>query len=266
MKSLRLGSPRATARFHDLPGRGAPLVFVHGLGCASSCDYPAVARDPALAARRAILVDLLGSGFSDRPEGFEYTVAAHARVVVELLDALGVATCDLYGHSMGGAVAIVAARMGPGRVQHLVLSEPNLEPGGGVFSRGIAGQTEDGYVASGHLEAIREAARTGNDIWAGSMAATAPIAAHRAAVSLVADSSPSWRRQLLDLEMPRTVLFGARSLPDPDAEALAAAGIGVAIVPEAGHSMAWENPAGLARALATACAAGMAGAGGTGKA
>lgn len=250
MKSLVLESPRATLRFHDLAGSGAPLAFVHGLGCASSCDYPAVVRDPALASRRAILFDLLGSGFSDRPEGFEYAVAAHARVVVALIDGLGIAVCDLYSHSMGGAVAIVVATMLPGRVGHLVLSEPNLDPGGGVFSRSIARQPEARYVASGHAETIREAARTGNDIWAGSMAATAPFAAHRAAVSLVEGASPSWRRQLLALEMPRIVLFGARSLPDPDVKALPAAGVGVAIVPDAGHSMAWESPSGLAQAIA----------------
>ncbi len=252
MKSVLLASPRATLRFHDLSGAGVPIVFIHGLGCASSCDYPAVVRDPALASQRTILVDLLGSGFSDKPEGFEYTVAAHARIVVVLLDALGIAACDLYGHSMGGAVAIVAASMGPGRVAHLVLSEPNLDPGGGAFSRSIASQPEDRYVAGGHAETIREAARTGNEIWAGSMGATAAFAAHRGAVSLVEGSSPSWRQQLLALEMPRTVLFGARSLPDPDVEALGAAGVDVGIVPDAGHSMAWENPSGLARAIAEA--------------
>ncbi|MBI5442229.1 MAG: alpha/beta hydrolase [Deltaproteobacteria bacterium] len=250
MKSLVLESPAAAIRFHDLAGVGAPLVFVHGLGCASSCDYLAVARDPSLASRRAILVDLLGSGFSDRPESFDYSVSAHARVLVALLDALGVATCDLYGHSMGGAVAIVAATMLPGRVEHLVLSEPNLDPGGGVFSRSIAAQPEGRYVVSGHAETIREAARSGNHTWAGSMAATAPFAAHRAAVSLVEGASPSWRQQLLALDIPRTVLFGARSLPDPDAESLGASGVGVAVVPDAGHSMAWDNPSGLARAMA----------------
>jgi pimeloyl-ACP methyl ester carboxylesterase len=84
------------------------------------------------------------------------------------------------------------------------------------------------------------------------MAATAPFAAHRAAVSLVEGSSPSWRQQLVALQIPRTVLFGTRSLPDPDVEALPTVGVGVAIVPDAGHSMAWENPSGLARAIAAA--------------
>jgi len=49
--------------------------------------------------------------------------------------------------------------------------------------------------------------------------------------------------------MPRAVIFGANTLPHPDAERLPAIGVGVLVVPGAGHSMAWENPAGLARAI-----------------
>lgn len=29
-----------TVRWHDLPGTGDPVVFIHGLGCASSYEYP----------------------------------------------------------------------------------------------------------------------------------------------------------------------------------------------------------------------------------
>jgi pimeloyl-ACP methyl ester carboxylesterase len=256
MKSIVLKDPECVIRFHHLPGVGAPLVFIHGLGCASSCDYPPVARDAALASRRTVLVDLLGSGFSDKPDAFAYSISAHARVLVALIDALGVETCDLYGHSMGGAVALVAATMLPTRVEHLVLSEPNLDPGGGVFSRSIADQAESRYSACGHAETICEAANSGNHTWAGSMSVTAPLAAHRAAVSLVQGASPSWRQQLLTLVANRTVLFGARSLPDPDAESLPLSGVRVAIVLDAGHSMAWENPSGLARAIADACSTG----------
>jgi pimeloyl-ACP methyl ester carboxylesterase len=90
------------------------------------------------------------------------------------------------------------------------------------------------------------------------MAATAPFAAHRGAVSLVEGASPSWRRQLLALDVPRTVLFGAHSLPDPDTESLPARGVDVAVVSDAGHSMAWDNPAGLARTIANVCSRGTA--------
>lgn len=36
----------ATLRWHDFPGDGLPVVFIHGLGCASSYDYPALPAIP----------------------------------------------------------------------------------------------------------------------------------------------------------------------------------------------------------------------------
>lgn len=78
MKALML-SDGSALRYHDLAGQGPPILFVHGLGCAGSCDYPAVARAPSLVDRRVVLVDLLGYGHSDRPAEFGYTVADHAR-------------------------------------------------------------------------------------------------------------------------------------------------------------------------------------------
>ncbi|MBI3149333.1 MAG: alpha/beta hydrolase [Betaproteobacteria bacterium] len=244
-----------TLRFHDLPGAGRPLVFVHGLGCASSCDYPTVARDPALCSRRAILVDLLGFGFSDRPNDFSYTITDHARSVAELVRGLQLTDFDLFGHSMGGAVAIELAALCLEQVHALVLSEPNLDPGGGVFSRAMAAMSEEDYLRLGHARDIEMAAASGHAIWAGSMQVASALAAHRSAKSLVAGSVPTWREQLLALPMPRTVIFGQLSLPDDDFDQLPQAGIRVTEVPDAGHSMAWENPAGLARAIATACEA-----------
>jgi pimeloyl-ACP methyl ester carboxylesterase len=240
----------AVMRVHDLPGAGVPLVFLHGLGCASSSDYPAVVHCAPLAGSRAILLDLLGFGFSDRPEAPGYTVEAHADTVVELADRLDLDPFDLYGHSMGGSIAIVtAARLGD-RVRSLVVSEPNLDPGGGPFSRAIAAFSEDEYVRTGHDRVLQEAAAGGNHEWAGSMRVASALAVHRGAVSLVRGSTPSWREQLVARRERRVVLFGERSLPDADYDRLAKDGVPVAIVPGAGHSMAWENPAGLADAIA----------------
>lgn len=249
MQALRTRA--GTVRYHDLPGPGRPLVFLHGLGCASSCDYPAVARDPALAGRRAILVDLLGAGFSDKPRAFSYTIEGHAEVVAQVIESLGVPACDLYGHSMGGSVAIVVAARCR-QVASLVASEPNLDAGGGTFSRAIAAQAEDEYVRSGHASHIAAAMAEGNAIWAGSMEVSSPLAVHRAAAALVRGGAPSWRDQLRSLSVPRTLVFGERSLPDADHATLPALGISVAVVPRAGHSMAWENPSGLASAIAAA--------------
>lgn len=241
-------------RFLDLPGDGPALVFVHGLGCASSHDYPEVAAHASLAPRRRLLADLPGHGFSDRPDDFAYTVDAHADVLAALLAVVAPGAYDLFGHSMGGAVAIALAARADSRVAHLVLSEPNLDDGGGTFSRPVAARSEADYVARGHDAAVRAAVLGGMSDWAATLRAASPLAVHRSAVSLVAGASPTWRERLAAMTMPRTVLFGARSLPDPDTERLPAIGVAVRIVPDAGHAMANENPSALAEAIAASLA------------
>lgn len=254
VRTLDLGGGLGRLRFHDLPGEGVPLVFVHGLGCASSCDYPRVATDPALADRRIVLLDLLGFGFSDKPVDFSYTVEDHARAVGALVSCLPLPAVDLFGFSMGGAVAIVVAASMPDRVRHLVLGEPNLDAGGGVFSRLIAEQREEEFAVRGHAELVREAVESIDPVWAGSLAVASPLAVYRGAVSLVRGGEPSWRGQLAELKMPRTVLLGARSLPHPDLDLLPGIGVATRVVADAGHSMSWENPGELARAIADSLA------------
>jgi len=252
MHEFTLPGRAERVRFLDLPGEGPPLVFVHGLGCASSHDYPEVAAHAALAHRRRLLVDLPGFGFSDRPDDFAYTVDAHADALAALTAAVAPGPFALFGHSMGGAVAIALAAREHGRVLRLVLSEPNLDEGGGAFSRPVAARAEADYVARGHDAAVRAAELGGMRDWAATMRAASPLAVHRGAVSLVAGASPSWRARLAAMTMPRAVLFGANSLPDPDTERLPALGVAVRIVPGVGHAMANENPSAVAEAIAAA--------------
>ncbi len=106
-----------TVRWHDLPGTGDPVVFIHGLGCASSYEYPRVVRDPQFGGGRTILIDLPGSGYSDKPEHYSYKTTDQARVVAELMDHLKLDAFWLYGHSMGGSIAIEAAGLLASRVK-----------------------------------------------------------------------------------------------------------------------------------------------------
>jgi len=247
MKSVFIEQANAQLRYHDFAGAGTPCIFIHGLGCASSCDYPQVASDPALAERRMLLVDLLGSGFSDRPDGFSYSIRDQAQTIAALIKHIGVV--DIFGHSMGGAIAIEAARLLGDQVQHLVLSEPNLDAGGGYYSRKIAEMAEADYVAKGHNDLAEASRLDGSGIWAASLLASAPIAVHRGAVALVAGGNPGWREMLYAMPVPKTVIFGSQSLPDNDTEELPLNGVHVGMVPDAGHMMAWENPSGLAHAI-----------------
>jgi len=249
VKGFLLTDHKAKIRYHDLLGDGPPILFLHGLGCSSSFDYPQVAAFRELKQHRRILVDLLGSGYSDNPEDFSYSMAAHASCLEQLIEHMGLDNFYLYGHSMGGAIAISLAGKCEQRLSGLVLSEANLDSGGGLFSRRIAGHEEGGYLESGHQTMIRNARASACDEWAVGLAASAPVAVYRESKSLVDGEAPSWRQILYSLNIPRTFIFGQKSLPDPEESRLKANGINIEIVDNAGHSMAWDNPAGLAAAI-----------------
>lgn len=249
MKSFKVPGADFYLRFHELSGLGVPLVFLHGLGCAASCDFPRVATDASLRPRRSLLLDFAGSGYSDKPDDFSYSLQSHADCVIAWLESLGVPQVNLIGHSMGGSIAIMVAAQRPDLIQRLIVAEPNLDAGGGVFSRSVTEYTEEEYLRSGHARLIDVAVRGNNHIWAGCMGIASPRAIHRQAVGLVEGEAVSWREQLYQLSMPATVLFGEFSLPEPDVAVLPQHGIHTAIVPQAGHSMMWENPTGVAAAI-----------------
>jgi pimeloyl-ACP methyl ester carboxylesterase len=46
MNSFYSQQAGCAVRWQELPGQGEPLVFIHGLGCASSYEYPRVVCDP----------------------------------------------------------------------------------------------------------------------------------------------------------------------------------------------------------------------------
>lgn len=160
----------ATLRWHDFPGDGLPVVFIHGLGCASSYDYPRIASDPALRERRKILIDLPGFGYSDKPRVFSYNIHEQALVLEQFLSHLRLQRFALFGHSMGGSIAIEAAGLLGERVTTLLVSEPNLFAGGGEYSRRIAAQSETAFVADGYARLLAEE----RSPWAGCLQNSAP--------------------------------------------------------------------------------------------
>ena len=76
----------------------------------------------------------------------------------------------------------------------------------------------------------------------------------RGAQSAMAGGKPDWRQTLYELACPKCYVFGERTLPHEDAEELPKRGVAIRILPKTGHSMTWENPTGLARAIEEAIA------------
>jgi pimeloyl-ACP methyl ester carboxylesterase len=101
-------------------GSGPPLMLLHGWGNNSLMLQPLAAQ---LADLRTVMVpDLPGFGRTEAPKPLEgWDTRAHAAFIVGLMDKLGWARADLFGHSHGGRIATYVAATSPERVGRLIL-------------------------------------------------------------------------------------------------------------------------------------------------
>ena len=94
------------------------IVLIHG-SPGHKEDFRSLA--PELAKRyRVITPDLPGFG-SSTEEVPDYSIRAHARYVIELMDALGIEHAHLLGFSMGGGVVLNIADIAPHRVESITM-------------------------------------------------------------------------------------------------------------------------------------------------
>ncbi len=99
-------------------GDGFPLLLIQGLGWSK---WPSRAQWPEYAKRRRVLAfDNRGTGLSDKPPG-PYSMELLADDAASVLDARGLEQADVYGHSMGGYIALTLALRRPELVRSLVL-------------------------------------------------------------------------------------------------------------------------------------------------
>ncbi|HZE70988.1 MAG TPA: alpha/beta hydrolase [Pyrinomonadaceae bacterium] len=100
------------------PGRGAPIVALHGL-TASYVNFIGIA-ERLLGRRPLFALDLRGRGDSDKPDG-PYGLAQHARDVAAAMRALDLGPSVIVGHSMGAFIATALAEQNPELVAGLIL-------------------------------------------------------------------------------------------------------------------------------------------------
>lgn len=101
-------------------GEGEAVVLVHGVPV-SSLLYRKML--PELAARglRAVAPDLLGCGFTARPEDADYTWTGIAEHLKATIDALGIDRFHLVVHDLGGPVGFEVAAAWPERIRSLTI-------------------------------------------------------------------------------------------------------------------------------------------------
>lgn len=124
-RHIEVGATRVHVRTTPTDNPAAePALFVHGLGGSAHnwTDFAGVLRD-----QYAIeSIDLPGHGRSGPAERNDYSLDAHANVVIRYLEQSGRGPVHVAANSMGGAVSVQVAARRPDLVRTLTLISPAL--------------------------------------------------------------------------------------------------------------------------------------------
>ena len=116
--SLQFRTIHGYRRAFRVAGSGPAILLIHGIGD-NSTTWSTV--QTKLAQRFTVIApDLLGHGQSDKPRA-DYSVAAYANGMRDLLSVLDIDEVTVVGHSLGGGVAMQFAYQFPQLVERLIL-------------------------------------------------------------------------------------------------------------------------------------------------
>ncbi|QXC59145.1 alpha/beta fold hydrolase [Aquihabitans sp. G128] len=252
-------------RAYRIAGRGPALLLLHGIGDSSASWVPLMR--PLAEHFTVIAPDLLGHGESAKPRA-DYSVAAYANGMRDLLDVLGIDKATVVGHSLGGGVAAQLAYQHPTRVERLA-----LVASGGVakevspFLRLASTPLADVFLPLLRLPPARLAAmagievlrRSGTDIGRdaeelGRVLDALPDVATRGAFSRTLRSVVDWRGQVVTMldrsylteAMPVLLVWGAHDAVIPVGHGhiahAAMPGSELVVFDEAGHFPHHHDP------------------------
>ncbi len=227
-------------------GTGEPVLFLHGV---QGLGVPPGAWAPfldAVAERFEVLVPSHpGFGRSQRPEWFDCT-ADLADHYSDLLDALGLKTVRVVGHSFGAWVAAEWAARAPGRVERLVLANPL-----GIWLPGVSESTPDLFAYSPQevIDFTYEDPRLGAGVIPTDLQQSEQWFADWSSFALYGWTpylhDPKLIHRLRRISAPTLVIAGAddRIVPVAHAEAFQQRikGAQLTIVPGAGHALPIER-------------------------
>jgi non-heme chloroperoxidase len=224
-----------------------PIILLHGYTDSWFSFSPVL---PALATSYHVYaLDQRGHGESARP-AHGYAIADFAADVVAFMDAMGLPSTTLVGHSMGSFVAQQVALAAPERVARLVLigaatnvrTEDLLElqqavdmlddPVPAEFARGFQASTIYRPVPDDFLDrVVAESLKLPTHVWRAALAGCLAV---------------DYTAHLGDIQIPTLILWGdqdtvfSRAAQDALVNGLARAVLKV--YPETGHAIHWEWP------------------------
>ncbi len=249
-----------TVTWHE-SGRGDALVLLNGF-TGSGLSWPSSFVRHLEQRFRVIRIDNRGTGWARDVTG-AFTMADMADDVRDALDALGVETAVVFGHSMGGMIAQEFALRHPGRVKHLVLAStippaPAFIPtAGGMTQATILLKPPAADIENPTEEQMHHASRQWLQFAAHGFEPQIEVLhemGHQAlmrvtpfnGIMLQARAIYAWRnpRRLRKVSVPTTVMHGLADhiVPPVNSRRIAdlIPGAKLIEVPGAGHLFAWE--------------------------
>jgi len=244
-------------------GEGPPVILIHGFGGSLwQWEYQQAALSRS---HRLITLDLIGSGFSDKPD-IDYTPDALVSSFSHFMEALQIPRASLVGNSMGAGLAIAMALAHPDRVDRLVLISglPNRvhdKLASPLIKRGLDRWAPDWLIQAGGYFAGRGVTRRILEEIIHDKGLITPVVLERShhnrkrpgmlkPVLKTADSLPLWEagfaRRLGEIRQPVLIVWGTEDkLFHPDVGKdmqRQIPGSRLEIVPNAGHIPMWERP------------------------
>jgi pimeloyl-ACP methyl ester carboxylesterase len=241
-------------------GEGPSLLLVHGFGGAA---WNFTEMQPLLAGRRLIVPDLPGHGGST-PLPAAATLRGFADALVPLLDG----PVDVFGHSLGGVVALRLAERHPELVRRIVLAAPagiSSASRRGEVMLGLAGIVQPGRRAGRRVDRIARSRLLRHLVFGRYEVSNADTLTERGVYGLLrgtvlhtdtlgaglALARDDPRQELQRVEAPVLVLFGARDqqVPIEDGfEYTRRLGGELRLIADCGHLLIAERPEVCARA------------------
>jgi len=212
--------------------------------------------------QRVLAPDLLGYGDYYSQDVSSLSLTDQADHVLACMINNGITRANLVGHSVGGAVAALLAIRHPDKVKALISVEGNMTPPDAFWSASLAkkslSETQimvDGYqsdvaawISAAGVEANSETLRIASD-WLNHQSAGTLKAQAQAVVEATSEQSGfiAALKAQLDNELELHLVAGANSRNSwhvpKNIEAMAAS---VTILPNSGHLMMLQSPAGFA--------------------
>ncbi|MFL6235088.1 MAG: alpha/beta fold hydrolase [Thermoanaerobaculia bacterium] len=245
-------------------GSGEPVVLLHGFG-ASAYSWRKVI--PALAeGHRVVAIDLNGFGYTQRPRSREsYTREGQAKLVLDTMDALGIARAHVVGHSYGGGITLYLAARHPERFRSMVLVDSSaptyandrrsraaaLRPLDILFVRTVA--LRPGAVRKALLRSFWDDSKVTPELVRAYSGRVAVEGVGDAFYGLTAPVPPGPPVELETIEVPTLVVWGAHDeLISPESGRRAAARLPhseFVLLEDSGHLPMEEQPEALLRAV-----------------